>query len=282
VVTHACHATCTVAPMRHHAFLKGGIPKANNSHRVQAMREWDLQPASKQHALPADPSGTADKMSAVPKRVVQLSDILCVAAGANHTVVASARGVYTFGCNDHGQLGLGNSVDSHVPVRVKALSQARDNITQVAAGQCHTLFISESNRVFATGSCELGQFQTATSGMSNVFGGVSGEKRPLHAVPTRIQLPFLEGHGAAAKAVLHEAKAGGNASVYLIRAPDDPVRRPRCIEAICMNLLVSTSPEQTFGRQRASCSSFLYLLSGWSAQPTDTVRGPVMLRGADC
>ena len=34
---------------------------------------------------------------------------------------------------------------------------------QVAAGQCHTLFISDGSRVYAAGSCEYGQFQPASS-----------------------------------------------------------------------------------------------------------------------
>ena len=97
---------------------------------MQAAREWDLAPAAAK--APTRPSGAgAAKLSPVPKRVVQLSDILSVAAGAHHTVVACARGVYSFGCNSHGQLGLGTCVDSPVPVRVKTLSQSRDNVTQV-------------------------------------------------------------------------------------------------------------------------------------------------------
>ena len=45
-------------------------------------------------------------------------------------MVACARGVYTFGCNSHGQLGLGNLVDAHVPLRVKHLGNMRDTITK--------------------------------------------------------------------------------------------------------------------------------------------------------
>jgi hypothetical protein len=57
-------------------------------------------------------------------------------------------------------------------------------------------------------------------------GSLPSGKRALHAVPVRIQLPFLDGHNVSSKAVLHEAKAGGHASVFLIRAVDDPVRPP--------------------------------------------------------
>ena len=204
----------------------------NKEREAQAMREWDLYPPAKAAAKAAEVHEA--NMSAIPKRVVQLSEILAVAAGTNHTVVACMRGVYAFGCNTHGQLGLGNLHDSHVPLRVKALSHARDAIVSVAAGQCHTLFVSDSSRVYAAGSCDLGQFApvgTSIGGASYGGGSLSGGglpsgKRALHATPVRVQLPFLGGHNAAAKAVLHEAKAGGHASVFLIRAVDDPVRAP--------------------------------------------------------
>jgi hypothetical protein len=100
------------------------VAVSQSCNTVQAMREWDLQPsasmkeraaASSQpsgagpsgHTSPgggpingANPSGTtrsgvatggdADaKMSAVPKRVVQLSDILAVAAGAHRVLDSS-------------------------------------------------------------------------------------------------------------------------------------------------------------------------------------------------
>jgi hypothetical protein len=202
----------------------------NKDREAQAMREWDLTPVPK----PVQKGPETDtKMSAIPKRVVQLSDIIAVAAGTDHTAVACARGVYTFGCNAHGQLGHGNLSDSHVPLRVKALShaQTRDTIVSVAAGQCHTLFVSDSNRVYASGSCDLGQFAPVGSVIgSSMFaasasssGSLPSGKRSLHAVPVRIQLPFLDAHNASSKAVLHEAKAGGHASVFLIRAVDDPV-----------------------------------------------------------
>jgi alpha-tubulin suppressor-like RCC1 family protein len=95
-----------------------------------------------------------------------------VAAGTNHTVVTCNRGVYSFGCNDHGQLGLGSLQDAPVPVRVKQLAANRDKIVQVAAGLAHTLFISESNRVYAAGLCDLGQFKPAPS--PSPLAGASG------------------------------------------------------------------------------------------------------------
>lgn len=44
-------------------------------------------------------------------------------------------------------------------------------------------------------------------------------------MPVRVQLPFLHpGDGPGPQPLLHEAKAGGHASVFLIRAQDEPVR----------------------------------------------------------
>lgn len=55
----------------------------------------------------------------------------------------------------------------------------------------------------------------------------------FHALPVRVHLPFMSGttDGNAPKPILHEAKAGGHASVFLIRAPDEPVCFP--LDAAC-------------------------------------------------
>lgn len=136
--------------------------------------------------------------------------------------MSCTRGVYTFGCNDHGQLGLGSLQDAPVPVRVKSLGSSRDPIVQVAAGLSHTLFISESNRVWAAGLCDLGQFKPL---MQPSPTGSMPTHSPFHSMPVRVQLPFLHpGDGPGPQPLLHEAKAGGHASVFLIRAQDEPVR----------------------------------------------------------
>ena len=48
--------------------------------------------------------------------------------------------VFTFGRNNHGQLGLGNKLDVHIPQLVTDLSQY--NIALVAAGFYHTIFVA--------------------------------------------------------------------------------------------------------------------------------------------
>ena len=195
-----------------------GMPSIRDSPAGGSRGEPSGTGTARTHTAAADADA---KMSPVPKRVVQLSDIVAVAAGADHTVVACARGVYTFGCNSHGQLGHGSTQDAHVPLRVKLLSQTRESVTQVAAGHHHTLFITDAHRAYAAGSCEYGQF-TPDAGAS--AGSSSASSAHIHPAPVRAALPFLEGANGEQRAVLHEARAGGHASVFLIRAPDDPVR----------------------------------------------------------
>lgn len=68
-------------------------------------------------------------------------------------------------------------------------------------------------------------FGTGTPGTPVATSALGGS---FHAVPVRVHLPFMSGptDGTAPKPILHEAKAGGHASVFLIRAPDEPVRPP--------------------------------------------------------
>ena len=73
--------------------------------------------------------------------------IIDITCGCYHSVAMSRTGkVFTFGRNNHGQLGLGNKLDVHIPP-VTDLSQY--NIALVAAGFYHTIFVARgvsSNR----------------------------------------------------------------------------------------------------------------------------------------
>lgn len=164
-----------------------------------------------------------------------------IAAGTHHTVVASARGVYAFGSNSHGQLGLGSTADTPVPVRVKTpLQPIYDPIVRVAAGARHSLFISERSVVWAAGSCARGQYCVEATSSFPRSSGSGTPQPPQHLSPVLTYLPFLRPPGPLVgerydiakhlappnAPILHEAVAGGDASVFLIRAPDEPVRGP--------------------------------------------------------
>jgi alpha-tubulin suppressor-like RCC1 family protein len=60
-----------------------------------------------------------------------------------------------WGSGDYGRLGLGNLDSQWTPAVCSALSD--HSITAVACGGAHTLFLTETRRVFATGLNDCGQ-----------------------------------------------------------------------------------------------------------------------------
>ena len=78
--------------------------------------------------------------------------------------IDDAGGVWTWGRNNLGQLGLGDTADRWVPVKVPTLAAVHG----VAAGANHLLFSLDSGQVWASGSDGLGQLGTdATASGSN-------------------------------------------------------------------------------------------------------------------
>ena len=78
-----------------------------------------------------------------------------IAAGSEHSVALGSNGsVYDWGYNGFGQLGIGNTVDSDVPV--KAQLPAGVVATSVAAGQFYTLILTSTLAVYAWGDGAMG------------------------------------------------------------------------------------------------------------------------------
>lgn len=63
--------------------------------------------------------------------------------------------VWAWGRNENGQLGLGNTKDKMVPTLVQELTGY--NITEIATGKGHSLFLTSCGKVFAAGDNEKGQ-----------------------------------------------------------------------------------------------------------------------------
>ncbi|CAK8999228.1 unnamed protein product [Durusdinium trenchii] len=96
--------------------------------------------------------------SATPKVVASLSSrpIVRVCCGAQHALARTATGLlWAWGCNEHGQLGLGDLKPRFRPEQVKALRVSR--CVDVAAGQRHSLALSEKGLVLAFGAGGSGQ-----------------------------------------------------------------------------------------------------------------------------
>ena len=76
-----------------------------------------------------------------------------VSCGKQHSVIISQAGVYSWGCNKYGQLGLGVSPAQlsmcAVPRHVTGLQDV--HVTHVSAGQFHTACTDSSGRVYTWG-----------------------------------------------------------------------------------------------------------------------------------
>jgi alpha-tubulin suppressor-like RCC1 family protein len=93
-----------------------------------------------------------------PQRVEALCQrrIRRIAAGAQHSLVfVEIGGLHSFGCNDHGQLGLGTNIGSRVPAQVALLKEAE--IVSVGAGVVHSAAVSSTGACYTWGGGIRGQ-----------------------------------------------------------------------------------------------------------------------------
>eukprot|EP00930_Biecheleria_cincta_P085989 TRINITY_DN7535_c0_g1_i2.p1 TRINITY_DN7535_c0_g1~~TRINITY_DN7535_c0_g1_i2.p1 ORF type:complete len:1110 (+),score=208.72 TRINITY_DN7535_c0_g1_i2:323-3331(+) len=96
--------------------------------------------------------------SATPKLVpaLQSRPVVQLCCGSAHTLARTATGLlWAWGCNEQGQLGLGDQKTRFRPEQVKAFRVSR--CVDVAAGSRHSLAASERGLVFAWGAGGSGQ-----------------------------------------------------------------------------------------------------------------------------
>jgi alpha-tubulin suppressor-like RCC1 family protein len=100
-----------------------------------------------------------------------------VAAGAQHTVALASSGqVYAWGDNDVGQLGNHSMTSSPVPVAVSAGAiPPATTITQIAAGDSHSLVLSSTGQLYAWGN--------------NGYGVLGDNVTASSSVPVAVSLP---------------------------------------------------------------------------------------------
>jgi alpha-tubulin suppressor-like RCC1 family protein len=85
-----------------------------------------------------------------------------VATGYHHTLVVDGSGnVWSWGRNSSGQLGIGSTTPSALPVQVTSLS----GIVAVAAGENHSLALGSDGRVWGWGNNGWGQVGDGTNTM---------------------------------------------------------------------------------------------------------------------
>ena len=95
-----------------------------------------------------------------PIQVSGLSAITAIAVGSNHTLALDADGrVWSWGENDQGQLGDGNTTHRTLAAEVKGLGA----VSEVAAGQDFSVVLTSSGQVYAWGRNDFGQLGNGTA-----------------------------------------------------------------------------------------------------------------------
>jgi len=95
-----------------------------------------------------------------PVRLEALKDISIVAVNKGSSsafclVIDDNGHVYSWGRNESGQLGLGDSADHFVPSLVQGITGY--DVVMIATGKSHTLFLTSCGKVLAAGSNDQGQ-----------------------------------------------------------------------------------------------------------------------------
>ncbi|XP_017785225.1 PREDICTED: protein RCC2 homolog [Nicrophorus vespilloides] len=93
----------------------------------------------------------------VPNRFTDL-DIRFAVSGSSsaHSILIDANGkTYTFGRNQHGQLGLDHVNTTDAPTEVPKLAEL--NVISAACGRNHSLFLTDTGTVYACGDNKSGQ-----------------------------------------------------------------------------------------------------------------------------
>lgn len=120
-----------------------------------------------------------EEAALTPLLVSTLPEIKRIAVGEAHSIALTTKGVvFAWGDGENGQLGLPNVPMQNTPTVVSTLPE-EVKIVRIAAGQFHTLAISEYGDVFAWGNNAFGQLGTGNT--ENSSGAVYLDTLPERA-----------------------------------------------------------------------------------------------------
>ncbi len=93
--------------------------------------------------------------------------VVGIAAGGEHGLIITKSGIlYAFGNNNNGQLGDGTDIMRNLPVKVSDnlgfINDGRDKVVAISAGYLHSLFVTESGKVYGFGYNANGQLGDGT------------------------------------------------------------------------------------------------------------------------
>ncbi|XP_054723026.1 E3 ubiquitin-protein ligase MYCBP2-like [Uloborus diversus] len=112
----------------------------------------------------SDQERETTKLTALPPARMNMPTevpVIQIACGLHHNVLLVQTGdVYTFGNNQHGQLGHGDFNIRGAPTLLKfPSSHTSTSIIQVAAGSCHTVLLNSQGQVYTFGNNQKGQLK---------------------------------------------------------------------------------------------------------------------------
>jgi alpha-tubulin suppressor-like RCC1 family protein len=121
--------------------------------------------------------------SSLPVNVTGLaSGVIAIAAGGEHTcAIASGGTVKCWGWNSVGQLGIGTTSDSSIPVDVAGLA---GNVKSVSTGGRHTCALMTASQVKCWGYGEFGQLGNGSTANSAIPVDVAGLTGTVNAITT--------------------------------------------------------------------------------------------------
>lgn len=90
----------------------------------------------------------------VPSLIQLEYEVISVVSGAHHTLILTTNGVYAYGENDRGQLGITETGKINVwpPVRVEL-----EGVIAISCGYDHSVFVTIDGELYGAGSNEFGQ-----------------------------------------------------------------------------------------------------------------------------
>ena len=101
-----------------------------------------------------------------------LNKIVSVVAGDNHTLFLTDTGkVWACGKNSDGQLGLGDNVDRNIPTEITSAIAPLfypNKIVYIAAGNSHTIFLTDEGKVWVCGKNSEGQLGLGDNTSRNI------------------------------------------------------------------------------------------------------------------
>ncbi|CAH1774062.1 unnamed protein product [Owenia fusiformis] len=136
---------------------------------------WDMVGRSK---LPKDAKNGGGPNLWAPHRIASLTGVkvrsIITGCLACHNLIITAEGkVYSWGRNDKGQLGHGDTKRRDIPTIIESLKD--ENIISAAVGKNHTLILNDRGVVYACGDNKMGQI------------GIGSQAQSMITTPARIK-----------------------------------------------------------------------------------------------